>query len=218
MDGRLPSCLPCLFHGQAQDYYADFGEPTQLIRILEQPYLYHWQYSGFRDRTYGARADVLGNDRFVVFLQNHDQIGNRARGDRLTGLLGSEAKQRLAASILLLSPYLPLLFMGEEYGEQNPFPFFCSFRSTELAKMVCDGRREQFAGWGTAAEVPDPGSDATFASARLSWSWPEGSFAQGCAGCIKTCWQRGGHGRGCAVANIGKRVSQARLTAACGWI
>ncbi len=167
------------FTGERQDYYADFGEPIQLVRILEQPYLYHWQYSGFRDRTYGARADGLGSDRFVVFLQNHDQIGNRALGDRLTGLLGSEAKQRLAASILLLSPYLPLLFMGEEYGEENPFPFFCSFRSSELAKTVRDGRREQFAGWAMASQVPDPGSEATFASARLSWSWPEGSFRAG---------------------------------------
>jgi maltooligosyltrehalose trehalohydrolase len=165
--------------GERQDYYADFGEPDQLARILEEPYLHHWEYSAFRDRTYGAKAEGLARDRFVVFLQNHDQVGNRARSDRLGVVLGSPAKQRLAASILLLSPYLPLLFMGEEYGEESPFPFFCSYRSRELAQAVLDGRRSQFAHWTGGSEVPDPGSERTFASARLSWSWPEGSFRAG---------------------------------------
>ena len=115
----------------------------------------------------------------MVFLQNHDQVGNRASGERLNVLLGSEAKQRLAASLLLLSPYLPLLFMGEEYGEENPFPFFCSFQAPELIEAVRKGRKQQFADPRERGEVPDPASEATFASARLSWSWPEGTFRAG---------------------------------------
>ena len=123
-------------------------------------------------------AEGLTGDRFVVFLQNHDQVGNRASGERLNVLLGSEAKQRLAASLLLLSPYVPLLFMGEEYGEDNPFPFFCSFRAPELIEAVRVGRKQQFAD-PDDRPVPDPVSEATFASARLSWSWPEGTFRAG---------------------------------------
>jgi maltooligosyltrehalose trehalohydrolase len=163
--------------GERQSYYSDFGAASQLPRILERPYLYHWEYSPYRDRHHGALAEGLTGERFVVFLQNHDQVGNRAGGERLSVLLGSEAKQRLAASLLLLSPYVPLLFMGEEYGERNPFPFFCSFQGPELVEAVRVGRKEQFGDPEDRAQVPDPSSEATFTSARLGWQWPEGSFA-----------------------------------------
>ena len=116
---------------------------------------------------------------FIVCLQNHDQIGNRASGDRLNTLLESRAAQRLAASYLLLSPYLPLLFMGEEYGEESPFPFFCSFRAEELQKAVSEGRRREYSADDQAALVPDPSALSTFESARLSWSWPAGSSRYG---------------------------------------
>ena len=162
--------------GERHSYYSDFGEVSQLARVLEQPYLYHWEYSAYRDRHHGAPAEGLTGDRFVVFLQNHDQVGNRAGSERLNVLLGSEAKQRLAASLLLLSPYVPLLFMGEEYGEQNPFPFFCSFRAPELVEAVRVGRSAQFADPDARAQLPDPFSEATFHSAKLTWSWPEGTF------------------------------------------
>jgi maltooligosyltrehalose trehalohydrolase len=165
--------------GERQWYYADFGEPAQLARILQEPYLHQWEYSAFRDRTFGARAAGLRRDRFVVILQNHDQVGNRPAGDRLSTQLKSGAQRRLAASILLLSPYLPLLFMGEEYGEENPFPFFCSFQSLKLTQAAFDGRRDQFARYGMRGEVRDPGAESTFESARLSWSWPEGSCRAG---------------------------------------
>ena len=108
-------------------------------------------------------------------MQNHDQVGNRARGDRLARLLDSPGEQRLAASLLLLSPHLPLLFMGEEYGEDNPFPFFCSFSDPQLVQAVREGRKREFADFAWQGEVPDPQAEATFASARLSWSWPEGT-------------------------------------------
>lgn len=160
--------------GEDQGYYADFGSAAQLARVLEQPFLYAGTYSKARDRSHGAPAGNLGGDRFVVAIQNHDQVGNRARGDRL-GTLLEPPGQRLAASLLLLAPHLPLLFMGEEYGETNPFPFFCSFGDAPLVEAVRQGRRREFAAFGWQGEVPDPHAESTFAAARLSWSWPAGS-------------------------------------------
>ena len=109
-------------------------------------------------------------------IQNHDQIGNRATGDRLTTLV-PPAANRLACGLLLLSPYVPLLYMGEEYGETRPFPFFCSFSDEALVEAVRAGRQAEFAAleftWGT--ELPDAQDPATFASAKLQWNWPDGS-------------------------------------------
>ncbi len=161
--------------GEHQGYYADFGTAGQLTRVLERPFLYAGDYSPFRGRRHGAPPDGLSGDRFVVCLQNHDQIGNRARGERLIRLLESPAQARLAASLLLLSPYLPLLFMGEEYGEENPFPFFCSFGDAQLVEAVREGRQREFAEFAWRGEVPDPHGTDTFEAARLTWSWPEGS-------------------------------------------
>src|SRR5205823_10679436 len=122
-------------------------------------------------RTHGAPAGGLSGDRFVVSIQNHDQVGNRARGDRLAALLPPPAR-RLAACLMLLSPHLPLLFMGEEYGEDKPFPFFCSFEDAALVEAVRQGRRKEFAAFAWQGEVPDPQAEATFRSACLSWAWP----------------------------------------------
>lgn len=167
-----------LLTGERQGYYSDFGRPAQVAAAFGRPYLYAWEYSPHRGRKHGAPApDDLAGDRFVVCVQNHDQVGNRARGDRLAALLGRPDKRRLAASLLLLSPYLPLLFMGEEYGEERPFPFFCSFGDPKLVRAVREGRKREFADFAWHGEVPDPHDEATFASAQLSWSWPEGSPA-----------------------------------------
>jgi maltooligosyltrehalose trehalohydrolase len=156
-------------------YYADFGEAHHLVKALECPYVYAWTFSPFRGRHHGTLPEGLSGDRFVVCIQNHDQVGNSARGDRLTSLLGTPAKQRLASSLLLLAPYLPLVFMGEEYGEQAPFPFFCSFEDTQLAEAVRAGRQQEAEALGLTEVVPDPQAEATFASAKLSWSWPQGT-------------------------------------------
>ncbi|MHB1556627.1 MAG: malto-oligosyltrehalose trehalohydrolase [Isosphaeraceae bacterium] len=161
--------------GEREGYYADFGEAGQLAHVFDCPFLYAWDYSPFRGRKHGAPPAGLAGDHFVVCLQNHDQVGNRARGDRLAALLGDPAKRRLAAGLLLLSPYLPLLFMGEEYGEENPFPFFCSFEDPALVEAVRDGRRREFEAFTWLGEVPDPQAESTYASAKLSWSWPEGT-------------------------------------------
>jgi maltooligosyltrehalose trehalohydrolase len=147
--------------------------------VLEQPFLYAGDYSSHRNRKHGAPPEGLSGDRFVVCLQNHDQVGNRALGGRLNTLLRTPSQQRLAASLLLLSPHLPLLFMGEEYGEENPFPFFCSFGDASLVQAVREGRKREFAAFAWQGEVPDPHAEETFTSARLSWSWPEGSARAG---------------------------------------
>ena len=165
------------FTGERRGYYSDYGDAGQLAEALRTPFLYAWTYSPHRGRKHGAPppADV-GGDRFVVCVQNHDQVGNRAKGDRLPTLLDSPAKQRLASSLLLLSPHLPLLFMGEEYGEDRPFPFFCSFRGEELILAVREGRKKEFADFlGGGEDVPPPDAEETFRSAVLSWEWPEGS-------------------------------------------
>lgn len=161
--------------GERAGYYVDFGEPRQLAQAFERPFVYAWDYSPYRGRKHGAPPEGLAGDRFVVCLQNHDQVGNRARGDRFNALIGPPARQRSAAAMLLLAPYLPLLFMGEEYGEQNPFPFFCSFGDPQLVQAVREGRKKEFDAFACQGEVPDPQAEATFESARLSWSWPEGT-------------------------------------------
>ncbi len=116
----------------------------------------------------------------MVCLQNHDQVGNRAKGDRLTTILKEPAQIRLAACLLLFAPHIPLLFMGEEYAEKNPFPFFCSFCGKELIEAVREGRKREFADFvDRAEEIPVPDAVETFESARLTWRWPEGSFQGG---------------------------------------
>jgi maltooligosyltrehalose trehalohydrolase len=159
---------------EQQGYYQDFGKAEDLAKVLQETFVYAGTYSPYRGRRHGAPAGDLPGDRFAVSIQNHDQIGNRALGERLAVLLQPPAR-RLAASLMLLSPHLPLLFMGEEYGEENPFLFFCSFGDPQLVKSVREGRRREFAAFDWKGEVPDPQSEATFAASRLSWSWPEGS-------------------------------------------
>jgi maltooligosyltrehalose trehalohydrolase len=136
---------------------------------------------GHRGRKHGAPPDPdLAGDRFVIAIQNHDQVGNRAFGDRLNVFLNHPPKRRLAACLLLLAPHLPLLFMGEEYGEPRPFPFFCSFGSPELVQAVRAGRRSEFEDFMREHEtIPDPQAVETFDSAKLTWSWPEGSVSAG---------------------------------------
>jgi maltooligosyltrehalose trehalohydrolase len=162
---------------ERRGYYADFGEAEHLARALQSPFIYAWTYSAHRGRKHGAPVPAeLTGDRFVVCIQNHDQVGNRARGDRLTTLLSHPAKQRLAAALLLFAPHVPLIFMGEEYGETNPFPFFCSFGGEQMIEAVRQGREAEFADFIAAeGDVPDPFAQQTFESAKLSWSWPEGS-------------------------------------------
>lgn len=165
-----------LLTGERDGYFVDFGEPEHLAKAISSVFVYDGCYSPFHRRHFGSRVGNRERQSFVVCLKNHDQVGNRARGDRPATYL-SPAAQRLACGLLLLSPFTPLIFMGEEYGETRPFPFFCSFQDAGLIKAVREGRRREFADlnfeWG--ADIPDPQSPETFSSAVLSWSWPAGS-------------------------------------------
>lgn len=166
-----------LLTGERIGYYADFFDPQrQLVKALTDVFVYDGQFSQFRGRVHGRPAGPHGGHRFVVGIQTHDQIGNRVHGERLARLT-SPPQLRLATSLLLLAPHLPLLFMGEEYGEHNPFPFFCDFSDLDLQEAVRRGRREEFSHFAWETGVPDPFDPAVFAAAKLSWDWSEPSRA-----------------------------------------
>jgi maltooligosyltrehalose trehalohydrolase len=147
-------------------YYADFGQLQQLAKAFHRPHVDDGNYSPFRRRRFGAPADDVPVERFVVFSQNHDQVGNRAYGDRLPG-----SARPLAAFCTLLSPFTPQLFMGEEYGELAPFQFFSSHIDQEIAAATRDGRRREFASFAQfGGEIPDPEDPATFQRSKLTRS------------------------------------------------
>lgn len=164
--------------GERTGYYVDFGSPAQLAKVFQEAFVQTGNYSRHRDRRHGAPAGDLPGYRFVSATQNHDQVGNRARGERLSTLI-SVGAQRLSASMLMFSPYLPLLFMGQEYGEENPFLYFCSFGDPDLVEAVRAGRKREFARFLWEGEVPDPQDESTFAASRIQWSWPDGSHHAG---------------------------------------
>jgi maltooligosyltrehalose trehalohydrolase len=161
--------LRTLLTGESGGYYVDYGQLEHLARALRDSYVYTGQYSRFRQRQHGAVAPDIAARRFVVFAQNHDQIGNRMAGDRLATAL-TAAQQRLAAATVLLSPFTPLLFMGEEYGETRPFPYFVSHGDDDLVEAVRRGRRAEFDAFSWSEEPPDPQSEHTFRSAILDWA------------------------------------------------
>ncbi len=152
---------------ERQGYYQDYAGVPDLARAYAGGYVYTGQFSSFRQRRHGNSSAGIPPDRFIVFAQNHDQVGNRAVGDRLTALLPFEAL-KLVAGCVLLSPCIPLLFMGEEYGERAPFPYFASHTDAALIDAVRRGRRAEFAAFAWPGEPPDPQADETFARARLN--------------------------------------------------
>jgi maltooligosyltrehalose trehalohydrolase len=152
--------------GERKGYYADFGGVDAILDAMREPFVYHGQRSAHRRRKHGAPSDGIPRERFVVAIQNHDQVGNRAVGDRLSTLV-APAQLRLAVSLLLLSPYVPLLFMGDEYGETNPFLYFVDHGDQALVEAVRKGRRAEFASFGWEGDVPDPQSEETFLRSRL---------------------------------------------------
>jgi maltooligosyltrehalose trehalohydrolase len=146
-------------------YYEEFGRIADLVKAYHRPHVHDGVYSTFRKRRFGAKADDIAPERFVVFAQNHDQVGNRAFGDRLP----VEARP-LAAFATLLAPFTPMLFMGEEYGERAPFQFFSDHIDEEIAVATREGRRREFAAFAEFAgeEVPDPQDPATFERSKLT--------------------------------------------------
>jgi len=165
--------LHALLTGERAGYYADFGEIAHLAKALTNAYVYDGVHSAFRKRRHGRPPAGLPAERFLGYIQNHDQIGNRATGDRLSTLVSTE-QLRTAAALVLLSPFVPLLFQGEEWGTERPFQFFTSFPDEDLGRAVREGRRREFHAFGWSAEdVPDPQSPETFERSRLDWSEPE---------------------------------------------
>ncbi len=147
-------------------YYAEFGRVADLAKALRRPHVHDGTWSSYRGRTFGAPADDVPREAFVVFDQNHDQVGNRALGDRLP-----PRARPLAAFVTLLSGFTPLLFMGEEHGEPAPFQFFTDHIDRRIAAATREGRRREFARFAAFAgeAVPDPQDPETFARSRLTW-------------------------------------------------
>ena len=160
--------LHTVLTGERHGYYEDFGALEQLAQAYRRPFVYAWNYSPHRRRFHGDNPGDCPAWRFVVCGQNHDQVGNRALGERLAGLLPFPAL-KLAAAAVLLSPYVPLLFMGEEYGEPRPFLYFISHGDPALIEGVREGRKKEFAAFHAEGEAPDPQSEATFEASRLQW-------------------------------------------------
>jgi maltooligosyltrehalose trehalohydrolase len=160
--------LHTLLTGERMGYYEDFGSPEHLCVALKEGYYFSWRYSNYRKRFFGAEPRGIEGKRFVVCSQNHDQIGNRKDGRRLQGLVSFEAL-KLAAASLLLSPFIPLLFMGQEYGERSPFLYFVSHSDPELVRAVCEGRRREFEAFGSTEVFPDPQDEESFLRSKLHW-------------------------------------------------
>lgn len=158
--------LHTLLTREKTGYYQDFGDISQLAAILREGWYFRGQDSRFRQRKHGNSTRGLSSSHFVVCSQNHDQVGNRAAGERLSALVDFES-QKLAAGATLLSPFVPLLFMGEEYGEPAPFQYFTSHLDAGLVEAVRRGRREEFSAFGWEGTVPDPQDEATFRRSQL---------------------------------------------------
>lgn len=149
-------------------YYQDFNGIGDLAKSLKQAYVFTGQYSEGRHRSYGTGTEGLAGDRFVVFAQNHDQVGNRMLGERLSQLVSFE-QQKLAAAMVLLSPFVPMLFMGEEWGAATPFLYFTDHSDPELITAVEQGRKEEFAGFQHEGSPLPANEQATFETSRLQW-------------------------------------------------
>jgi maltooligosyltrehalose trehalohydrolase len=161
--------LHTLLTGEKNGYYADFGSLEDLQIVLRDGWRFSGGYSAYRKRHHGNSPRELSPEHFVVCSQNHDQIGNRAQGDRLTQLVDFESL-KLAAGVTLLSPFVPLLFMGEEYGETRPFQYFTSHGDAALIEAVRKGRRDEFVAFGWQRDLPDPQDAATFRNCVLDHS------------------------------------------------
>ena len=159
--------LHTILTNEDSGYYQDFGELQHLVKAFRQGFVYSGNFSFYRQRRHGNSSRRFSAEKFVVFSQNHDQVGNRAQSERLSTLVSFEA-QKLAAAVVLLSPFIPLLFMGEEYGETAPFHYFISHSDQDLIETVRRGRSEEFASFRWQGEPADPQDEATFLRCKLN--------------------------------------------------
>ena len=154
--------------GEKTGYYSDFDGINHLAKAYNDAYVYDGQYSSHRDKHFGSKATDNPGEQFIVFSQNHDQVGNRMLGERSSELFSFEM-QKLMAGAVLTAPYLPMLFMGEEWSEPNRFMYFVSHTDPELAEAVRKGRKAEFAAFHAQGEAPDPMAEDTFNNSKLQW-------------------------------------------------
>ncbi len=151
-------------------YYDDFGTMGDLAKSLKSVFVYDGRYSKYRKRIHGRAVSGLSAHHFVVFLQNHDQVGNRAVGDRIDQIVGMP-RAKVGLALVLMAPFLPMLFQGEEYAASTPFQYFADHDDEEMARAVSEGRKREFAAFGwDEGEVPDPESRETFERSKLNWN------------------------------------------------
>jgi maltooligosyltrehalose trehalohydrolase len=162
--------LHAMLTGEQAGYYGDFGSMGDLAKAICQPFVYAGRLSNYRARPHGRPAVEISGHRFVACQQNHDQVGNRAQGERLSMIVNSD-RLKIGAAIVLTSPFLPMLFQGEEWAASSPFQYFVDFEDEpELARAVTEGRRKEFEGFGwKPEEVPDPQDAHTFERSKLRW-------------------------------------------------
>jgi len=164
--------LHAVLTGERQGYYQDFGSMAALVKTLRRVFFHDGTWSSFRGRSHGRPVEVarLPADRFVCYLQDHDQIGNRAAGDRISATLPPELL-KVAAGLVLTAPFTPMLFMGEEWGATTPWQYFTNHCDPQLGQAVAAGRRAEFArhGWAATA-IPDPQDEASYSGSKLDWS------------------------------------------------
>ncbi len=199
MDGQWSDdfhhALHALLTGEKVGYYVDFGGVADLAAALKDGFVYQGRYSVYRKRRHGNATTGVPAEKFIICCQNHDQTGNRRAGERLTALVPFAAL-KLAAGVLLTAPCVPLLFMGEEYGEDNPFLYFVDYADPGLAGAVRQGRSAELKAFGWEGEAPDPGAAATFAASKIEW-------------------EKRTHGRGKLLCDYFRRLLSLRREIAC---
>jgi len=161
--------IHALLSGEVTGYYADFGSLRHLAKALGHAFVYDGIHSGFRRRVHGRSTDGIPGHRFLGYAQNHDQIGNRAKGDRL-GALVSPDLLKVTAALVMTAPFIPMIFQGEEWGTLTPFLYFTD-HNDELGRLVTEGRKREFAAFGWSEdEIPDPQAPGTFEVSKLRWA------------------------------------------------
>lgn len=160
--------LYIFLHPGDKNRYEDFNSIEQLAKAFKEGFVHSGETVKFRNKKHGSSSAGIPGHKFIVFNQNHDQIGNRVEGERLSQLVSFE-ELKLAASAIILSPYIPLLFMGEEYGDDNPFFYFVSHSDKNLIKSVREGRKKEFEGYKWDKEPPDPQDPVTFNRSKIAW-------------------------------------------------
>ena len=162
--------LVTVLTGDNSGYYADFGTIADLAKTLKQIFVNDGRYSPYRDRIHGRPVANLPAWRFLGYAQDHDQVGNRAKGERLSHLV-SAGRARIAAALVLTAPFVPMLFQGEEWAASNPFLYFTDHDDKELGRLVSEGRRKEFAAFGwNPDDVPDPQDTTSFERSKLNWN------------------------------------------------